>query len=119
MRSKGGKTIRLTPVDEETPQVTDHPARANLEALMDQKLFLQRIKSERSSAYWLAASIWGMSALVIGACLGAILTMVVQTGSVGAWRETYIAGAASREAIDSVNNRPGLLTDQPANPQQP
>ena len=54
------------PVDEGS-QVTDHPARAGLEALMDQKLFAQRIKSERASAYWFAASLWG----VTGPCLAA------------------------------------------------
>ena len=32
MRSKGGKTIRLNPVDEDH-QVTDHPARARSTAL--------------------------------------------------------------------------------------
>src|ERR1041385_3133357 len=54
MRSKGGRTIKLSPVDEDS-HVTDHPARAGLEAIMDQKLFHQRIKSERSAAYWFAA----------------------------------------------------------------
>ena len=45
----------------------DHPARAGLEAIMDQKLFHQRIKSERASAYWFAASLWGVTGLILGA----------------------------------------------------
>ena len=117
MRSKGGKTIRLNPVDEDD-HVQDHPARAGLEAIMDQKLFAQRIKSERSAAYWFAASLWGMSGLVIGACFGAIMALFIQTGSIDIWRQNYIAGAASREAIDTVNNRESLLSDPQDQPQQ-
>ena len=56
------------------PQVHDHPARAGLEAIMDQKLFHQRIKSERSSAYWFAASLWGVTGLIMGAILGVYMT---------------------------------------------
>ncbi len=120
MRSKGGKTIRINPVDDDDLQIHDHPARAGLEALMDQKLFAQRIKSERASAYWFAASLWGMTGLVMGACLGAIMALFIQTGSIDIWRQNYIAGAASREAIDSVNAREGLLSDpQDQTQQQP
>ena len=71
MRGKG-RTIKLNPVDDDH-QVTDHPARAGLEAIMDQKLFHQRIKSERSAAYWFAASLWGVTGLVLGAMLGGCL----------------------------------------------
>lgn len=118
MRSKGGKTIRLSPVDEDH-QVTDHPARANLEALMDQKLFAQRIRSERSAAYWFAASLWGVSGLVMGAILGVYVTLVVQNGSADIWRENFIAGAAADAARESVDNRDGLLNRPQDQPQQP
>ncbi|HYD89629.1 MAG TPA: hypothetical protein VEA80_19265 [Vitreimonas sp.] len=122
MRKGGGKTIRLNPVDQEH-QVHDHPARANLEALMDQKLFFQRIKSERASAYWFAASLWGVSGLVLGALLGVFLSVLVQTGTTPLIRDNIISGAAMDEARDTVNSRPPMLTDpaeQPAQePQQP
>lgn len=106
MRSKGTRTIK--PVDEDH-QVHDHPARAGLEAIMDQKLFHQRIKSERSAAYWFAASLWGVSGLAIGAMLGVFLTILVQTGSMPLIRDNMVAGAAIGEARDTVNNRPSLL----------
>jgi hypothetical protein len=99
---------------DEAHQVTDHPARAGLEAIMDQKLFHQRIKSERSSAYWFAASLWGVTGLILGAFLGVYITLAVQTGSADIWRENFIAGAAADAAQDSVNRRPSLLpSDQP------
>jgi hypothetical protein len=105
-----GKTIKLNPVDDDH-QVHDHPARANLEALMDQKLFSQRIRSERASAYWFAASLWGVTGLVMGAFLGVYITLVVQTGSADIWRENFIAGAAADAAQDSVNRRQPMLID--------
>ncbi len=119
MRGKGGKTIRLNPVDEDN-LVTDHPARANLEAIMDQKLFAQRIKSERSAAYWFAASLWGVTGLAMGAIMGVLLTMIVQTGSVPFIRDNIIAGAAIDAGRDSVNSRDGMLRDPAeSRPQQP
>lgn len=114
MRSKGTRTIK--PVDEDH-QVHDHPARAGLEALMDQKLFHQRIKSERASAYWFAASLWGVTGLALGAIMGVFLTIVVQTGSTPLIRDNIIAGAAMDEARDSVNSRRPVLVDP--NEQQP
>ena len=104
---KSGKTIRLNPVDDD--HVTDHPARAGLEAIMDQKLFAQRIKSERSAAYWFAASLWGVTGLALGAFMGVFLTIMVQTGSVPLIRDNMIAGAAMDQARDTVNNRDPIL----------
>jgi hypothetical protein len=118
---KSGRTIKLSPVDE--AQVTDHPARAGLEALMDQKLFHQRIRSERASAYWFAASLWGGTGLARGAIMGVFRTMMVPNGSVPLIRDTLVQGTAIRAAQDTVNNRDPLLpgeNEQPqSEPQQP
>lgn len=114
--SKGGRTIKLSPVDE--AQVTDHPARANLEALMDQKLFHQRIRSERSSAYWFAASLWGVTGLILGAILGVYITLSVQQGSADVWRDNFIAGAAADAARETVDRRPSLVDPQRQAPPQ-
>lgn len=115
-----GKIVTVGGTRDE-PQVHDHPARAGLEAIMDQKLFHQRIKSERSSAYWFAASLWGVTGLIMGAFLGVYITLAVQTGSADIWRENFIAGAAADAAQDSVNRRPSLLPGNmpPEQPQQP
>ncbi len=116
MRSKGGKTIRLNPVDDDD-HVQDHPARAGLEAIMDQKLFAQRIKSERAAAYWFAASLWGMSGLVLGACLGAIMVFTTMDSSLPLASEAVTRGIAVERAGNEAEGRPSLLSDQPA--QQP
>ncbi len=116
MRSKGGRTIKLNPVDDDH-QIHDHPARAGMEAIMDQKLFHQRIKSERASAYWFAASLWGVTGLILGAFLGVYITLAVQSGSADIWRDNFIAGAASDAARESVDSREPLLPSAP--PSQP
>lgn len=110
MATKGGRTIRLTPVDENT-HITDHPARSGMEALTDQKLFAQRIRSERASAYWFAASLWGVTGLAMGVAMGVLLTVIVQTGSVPFIRDNIIAGAAIDDANDTVRGRDSLLNN--------
>jgi hypothetical protein len=116
MRSRGGRTIKITPVDEDHHQVQDHPDRGRIEALMDQNLFRLHIRRERSSAYWFAASLWGISGLVMGALLGVYITLAVQTGSADIWRDNFIAGAAADAAQDSVNSRDPII--QRDNPNQ-
>ena len=110
MRSKGGRTIKLNPVDEDH-QVTDHPARAGLEALMDQKLFAQRIRSERASAYWFAASMWGVTGLVFGGVLGAYMMFVAMDSSLPLASEAVTRGMAVEQARQSVDSRESLLND--------
>jgi len=117
MRGKGGKTIRLNPVDDDH-HITDHPARANLEAIMDQKLFAQRIRSERSSAYWFAASLWGVSGLVLGGLLGAYMMFVAMDSSLPLASEAVTRGMAVEQARQSVDNREPLLTDPQQQPPQ-
>jgi hypothetical protein len=115
MRSKGGRTIKLNPVDDDH-QVTDHPARANLEAIMDQKLFAQRIKSERSAAYWFAASLWGVTGLAIGAFLGVFITLTVLDQSEGRIRDNIVSGFAIDAARDTVDGRDPVLRDPQQQP---
>ena len=113
MRSRGGRTIQVNPVEDEPrsrpQQVTDHPDRNRLEAIMDQKLFLQRIRSERSSAYWFAASVWGVGGLVVGALLGGYMMFQAYVGLTEPVRDTLVQGQAIREATESVNSRPSLV----------
>jgi hypothetical protein len=107
---KSGKTIRLNPVDEDH-QVHDHPARAGLEALMDQKLFAQRIRSERASAYWFAASLWGVTGLVMGGILGAYMMFVAMDSSLPLASEAVSRGMAVEQARQRVEEREPALRD--------
>lgn len=123
MRNKGSRTI-VTPVDEDPRgrSVTDLHAGGGgpkVDVLFDQKLFDRVIRRERSSAYWFAASLWGVSGLVMGAILGVYITLAVQTGSADIWRENFIAGSAARAAENSVNSRdPIIRREDPAQQQE-
>ena len=118
MRSKGSRTIKLNPVDEDH-QIHDHPARANLEALMDQKLFAQRIRSERASAYWFAASIWGVTGLILGAILGAYMMFVATNSLMPVASEALTRGMVVEQARQSADRRDPILTDPQDQQQQP
>lgn len=123
MRSRGARTIQVNPVDEEpraaAPRtVADHPDRGRMEAIMDQKLFWARIKSERSSAYWFAASLWGVGGLVVGALLGGYMILQTYKGLAPTIRETMVQGQAIQAAQESVNSRPSLIDPARNDPQR-
>ncbi|MBK6704219.1 MAG: hypothetical protein IPL62_05465 [Caulobacteraceae bacterium] len=106
---KSGKTIRLNPVDDD--HVMDHPARAGMEAIMDQKLFAQRIRSERASAYWFAASLWGVTGLVLGAILGGFMMYVAMNSSLPLASEAVSRGMAVEQARQRVDDSAPALRD--------
>jgi hypothetical protein len=115
MRSQGGRGARLTPVDDEprARAITETGPGGRVEALFDQNLFRMHVNRERSSAFWMAASIWGVGGLVIGACLGAYMMFVAYTGMTPTVRDNLMAGAAMDSARETVNARPSLTHDAP------
>lgn len=118
MRSRGGRTIKVSPVDEDSHQVQDHPDRGRIEALMDQNLFRMHIRRERSSAYWFAATLWGVSGLVLGALLGGFMMFQAYVGLTDPVRETLVQGQAIQAAQDSVNGRDPIVSRDQAQPNQ-
>jgi hypothetical protein len=113
---KSGKTIRLNPVDDD--HVMDHPARAGMEAIMDQKLFAQRIKSERASAYWFAASLWGVTGLILGGILGSYMMFVATQSSLPLASEAVSRGIAVERATNPTDSNRQDPLNNPA-PQTP
>ncbi|MDZ4691160.1 hypothetical protein [Terricaulis sp.] len=117
MRKAGTKNIR--PVDEDHQQVHEHPDRQRMVALEDRNLFNMRIKSERASAYWFAASVWGVTGLVLGGILGAFMMYVAMDSSLPLASEAVTRGMAVEQARQSVNNRAPMLVDPDQPAQQP
>ena len=76
----------------------------------------QRIKSERASAYWFAASLWGVTGLVLGALLGGYMMLQAYVGLTRSVRETLVQGQAIQAAQDSVNSRRSSLAKHDAEP---
>lgn len=115
--AKPRKGVEILPVDDHHGgAIQDHPERGRIEALFDQNLFRLQIRRERSAAFWMAASIWGVSGLIIGACLGAYMTFNVYTGVTPTVRDTLVQGQAMREATETVNNRRSLVDDEMNSP---
>ncbi|GAM97218.1 hypothetical protein U91I_00843 [alpha proteobacterium U9-1i] len=96
----------------------DHPDRGRIEALMDQNLFRMHIRRERSSAYWFAATLWGVSGLVLGALLGGFMMFQAYVGLTDPVRDTLVQGQAIREATESVNARDPIVSREQAEPNQ-
>lgn len=111
MRNQGGRPVKINPVDE----VRDHPERGRVEALFDQNLFRMQIQRERSASFWFAASLFGVTGLVIGACLGAYMMYVAYTGLSGPVRDNITAGMAIKGAREDAQRDPLTLNDS-ANP---
>lgn len=109
----------ITPVDEEFRgnAVQDHPERGRIEALFDQNLFRLQLRRERSAAFWMAATIWGTSGLVLGAILGAYMMFVATNSSLPIASDALARGMAVEQARSRVDEDPLTLRDPP-NPQQ-
>ncbi len=114
MASKG-RTVRFNPVDDDHV-VTDHPDRTNrLEALQDKNLAV-RIRSERSASYWFAASLWGMSGLILGAILGATAMFTALRASVPVAADAMNIAVAQERGRQAVEDRHNGA--QPTSPEQ-
>lgn len=115
MRSQGGRTssTRLTPVDAEPPARVRPLSSTEIDLrhsdpLFEERLLRAQFKRERSSAYWFAASTWGIGALVVGACLGAFMMHMAQVSSIDAAVGAYDRGRFSAEVTDSVRAAAGI-----------
>lgn len=106
---------RLTPVENDAPLVLD-PRRAD--AMFEERVLRAQFKRERSSAYWFAASTWGIGGLVIGACLGAYMMHVAQVSLL----PTAVNAVAQGMAVGDLRRtdegtQPNLL--EPPAPSEP
>ena len=105
MSSRGGRPVKINPVDD----VHELPT-GRVEALYDQNLFRLQIQRERSGAFWFAASLFGISGLVMGICFGAYMMYVSYVGLTPTVRDTLVQGQAITDARETVNGRPSLMS---------
>ncbi len=121
MRGKGGgRTVNITPVDESPRARVVHDLNerggARMEALFDQNMFQMHIRRERSSAYWFAASLWGVTGVVIGACLGALLMYQANVATIRMTQEALERQMVINQATRQSDEHPTLHLDNPATP---
>ena len=123
MRSKGGRTVNITPVDEDPRARVVHDLNerggTRMEALFDQNMFRMHIRRERSSAYWFAASVWGITGLLVGGCMGAFLMYQASVASMPMAQEALARGMAVEQARARSEEHPTLDLNHPSQPAQP
>ncbi|MET0181528.1 MAG: hypothetical protein ABW199_01435 [Caulobacterales bacterium] len=107
--SRGG---RLTPVDDEKHRNVHTLETRAYDVNFEERLLRAQFKRERSSAYWFAASTWGIGGLVIGACLGAYMMYAATVSTLPTAVNAVTQGMAVQEIQRQGQNRPSLL-DQP------
>jgi hypothetical protein len=112
-----GRDIRIKPVDEERG-VVDHPARGQMQVLYDKELFERTIRRERSSSYWFAASLWGMSGLVVGALLGAAFMFTSMRAAVPVALEAQSQAIAQERGRQAAEQHRPLTGDENSTPSQ-
>ena len=109
MQRKGGRTVNITPVDESPRARVVHDLNerggTRMEALFDQNMFQMHIRRERSSAYWFAASLWGMTGMVIGALLGAMVVFTSMKAAVPVALDAANLAQAQSEARHQMEQR--------------
>ncbi len=117
MRSQGGgRTVKINTVEDAARDVADRNG-GRVEALFDQNLFRMHMQRERSSSFWFAASIFGISGLVIGACLGAYMMYVSTVSSLPVAVDAVARGmAVERIQTNRDENGPAFDMDAPAQP---
>lgn len=81
MRSTRTNT-RLAPVEGDDVRIRPIDPSERRELLLEERILRSQIMRERSSAYWFAATKWGIAGLVLGICAGGYLMYVAMLGSV-------------------------------------
>ena len=109
------KGPRVTvPSSYESSNVAEHPDRGRIEALMDKNLAV-RIRSERSASYWFAASLWGMSGLVVGALMGAAFMFTSMRAAVPVALEAQSQAIAQERGRQQAESRHEQVTNDSSN----
>jgi hypothetical protein len=70
MRSTSARGTRLAPVDDEVRIRPIDAGERRDNMLLEERILRVQIQRERSSAYWFAATKWGMAGLIIGVLVG-------------------------------------------------
>jgi len=102
MVGSNGRKGKITPVDEDYMR-RQAEAHANLAEDRQVRAYLRR---ERSSAYWFAATKWGMLGLVAGIILGGAGMYVASIATLPLAQEALFQGAAMRDAQQKAVDNP-------------
>jgi hypothetical protein len=120
MVGNGGKRPKIAAVDTTyAPHAENDYDRA---ASREDRDWRSQVRRERSSAYWFAATKWGMLGLIIGMILGGGGMYVASIATLPMAQEALFKGAAMRDAQQRAENNPSelpRLTTPPESPPAP
>jgi hypothetical protein len=89
--ARGG--ARLAPVEDDPKSRNVHTLETRAyDPLFEERLLKAQFARERSSAYWFAASTWGIAGLVAGACGGAYMMYVASVATLPVAQEAVARG---------------------------
>lgn len=84
------------------PQMVQEPG----PLIHDDRQWRHHLRRERSSAYWFAATKWGMLGLILGMLIGGTGMYVASVATLPMAQEALFKGAAMHDARDKALNDP-------------
>ncbi len=106
----GGARSLVGADDQKLRNIHTLDVRAQDPHYLEEKLLRDQFRRERSSAYWFAASTWGIAGLVLGACAGAYMMYVASVATLPVAQDAISRGMAMQEIQRQSDGRPGLLS---------
>lgn len=107
MRSGGARTTRLATVDDEV-RIRPIDAAERRDMLLEERILRSQIQRERASAYWFAATKWGIAGLVAGICIGGYIMYVASVATLPLAQNALAQGAAIESARSQLEEASGL-----------
>jgi hypothetical protein len=107
-RAKAGVAAKISAVDEsyrrapapiEQQQDAVYAYERSRAEILDEKVWKARIRSERSAAYWFAASKWGMVGLIFGMVLGGMGMYIASNAAIPMAQDAMTRAAAINGAL--------------------
>jgi hypothetical protein len=111
MRSTGARGTRLAPVDDEV-RIRPIDANERREMLLEERILRTQIQRERASAYWFAATKWGIAGLVSGLIVGGYLMYVAMLGAVPLVENSMFRAQAVEAARTQLEEATGLPAEE-------
>ncbi|MGE0044682.1 MAG: hypothetical protein AB7J28_00450 [Hyphomonadaceae bacterium] len=88
--------------------------------LLEERILRSQIQRERASAYWFAATKWGIAGLVAGICIGGYVMYVASVATLPLAQDALARGAAIQDARHQIEEASGLPQENlPQQGQQP
>lgn len=116
MATKG--STRLATVQPEDLRIRPIEGSERREMLLEERILRSQIARERASAYWFAATKWGIAGLVAGIVIGGYVMYVASVATLPIAQDALARGAAIQDARHQLEQAAGVQPDAPP-PQTP